>query len=139
MSRQWILRLFYGGLVAVAAAALLTAGAAVVAAVADPFVQRGPDVVGVRASAGGWAALGLLAGALLLLLAAAAAELAAWVGALVETAQRPDKILFVVLLVTGLLSAGVIGMIVYALTGPAEPAPPPGRDVRPAGPPALVP
>ena len=54
----------------------------------------------------------------LVVIGAAVAQFVAWVGAVLNTAQLPDKTWFVVLLVTGLLSFGFIAMIVYVIAGP---------------------
>ena len=46
------------------------------------------------------------------------AGLIAWIGALLNTAQLPDKAWFIVLLVLGLFSFGFIAMLAYVIAGP---------------------
>lgn len=45
----------------------------------------------------------------------------AWIGALVNTVQLPDKTWFAILLVMGLLSFGFIAMVIYVIAGPKDP------------------
>jgi hypothetical protein len=42
----------------------------------------------------------------------------AWIGALLNTAQLDDKTWFVVLLLLGLFSFGLLAMIAYVIAGP---------------------
>ena len=53
----------------------------------------------------------------------------AWIGALVRTVELTDKTWFVVLLVTGLLGVGLVGMIVYLIAAkePDDGTPQPQR------------
>lgn len=85
------------------------------------FVKRGPDVVGIHATAFGWVMIGLAAVAILVLIAAAITQFVAWIGAVLNTASLEDKTWFIVLLVTGLLSFGFIAMIAYLVAGPDDP------------------
>jgi len=87
------------------------------------LVKNGPDVTGIHATALGWVMIGLAGVAILVLIAAAITQFVAWIGAVINTAQLPDKTWFIVLLVTGLLSFGFIAMIVYLIAGPADPQP----------------
>jgi hypothetical protein len=41
-----------------------------------------------------------------------------WIGALVNTAQLVDKTWFIVILVLGLFSFGLVAMIAYVIAGP---------------------
>jgi hypothetical protein len=45
-------------------------------------------------------------------------QFVAWIGALANTSRLQDKTWFVILLVLGLLSFGIIAMLVYILAGP---------------------
>jgi hypothetical protein len=56
----------------------------------------------------------------------------AWIGALINTAQLPDKAWFVLLLVLGLLSFGFIAMVAYVIAGP-DGAPAPRQIPEPVG------
>jgi hypothetical protein len=53
-------------------------------------------------------------------MAAAIVGMVARVGALLSTAQLDDKTWFIVLLVLGLLSSGLVAMIAYVIAGPAR-------------------
>ena len=76
------------------------------------------DVVGVRSTPWGWLLIALAALGLLILLGAAIVQFVAWIGAVINASQLPDKTWFIVLLVTGLLSFGLIGMIIYLIAAP---------------------
>jgi hypothetical protein len=54
----------------------------------------------------------------LLLLFAAVTHFVAWIGAVLNTAQLPDKTWFVVLLVVGLLGLVFIATVAYVIAGP---------------------
>ena len=123
MPKATIRKLFVGSLVALAGALVLLVAAGALAYANSSFVKHGPDVVAIHASPFGWAMIGVSAVAILVLVAAAITQFAAWVGAVVNTAQLEDKTWFIVLLVTGLLSFGFIAMIVYLIAGPEDPQP----------------
>lgn len=124
MSKRTVTRVFVASLVAMAGSLVLLFTAGGLAYANDVFVMDGPDVVGVRGTAFGWWMLGLATIAALTLMAAIIAQFAAWIGAVVNTAQLPEKTWFVVLLVTGLLSFGFIPMVIYLIAGPDDPQPP---------------
>jgi hypothetical protein len=65
-----------------------------------------------------WILLGLMGLAMLLLLFAAVSHFVAWIGAVLNTAQLPDKTWFVVLLVVGLLGLVFIATVAYVIAGP---------------------
>jgi hypothetical protein len=121
-----ITRVFGGSLAALAAALILLLVAGGTAYASGGLIMEGPDVVGVTSTPLTWSMVALAALAVLTMFAAAIAQFVAWIGALVNTVQLPDKTWFVVLLVMGLLSFGFIGMLIYIFAGPkdAEPATP---------------
>jgi hypothetical protein len=82
------------------------------------FIMSGPDVSGIKSGALSWTLLGLMGLASLLLLSAAVAHFVAWIGAVLNTAQLPDKTWFVVLLVVGLLGLVFIATVAYVIAGP---------------------
>jgi hypothetical protein len=84
----------------------------------DIFVMSGPNVTGIKSGALSWTLLGLIGLAVLILLSAAVAHFVAWIGAVLNTAQLPDKTWFVVLLVVGLLGLVFIATIAYVIAGP---------------------
>jgi len=55
----------------------------------------------------------------------------AWIGALINTVAIDDKTWFVLLLVLGLLSFGLIAMIAYVIAGPDSTRPQPQREAHP--------
>lgn len=121
MSKATITRLFVGSLIALAGGLVLLLVAGGLAYANSTFVMNGPDVVGFRSTPFGWVMIGVACIALLVLVAAALAQFVAWVGAVANTAQLPDKTWFVILLITGLLSFGFVAMIVYLVAGPGDP------------------
>jgi hypothetical protein len=56
--------------------------------------------------------------ALLVMFAAAIAQFVAWIGAVLNTANLPDKGWFIVLLVVGLLGFPFIVTLIYVIAGP---------------------
>jgi hypothetical protein len=118
MTKSTITRLFVGGIVAVVAGLFLLVASALIALFSGAFVVDGADVVGVNATPQAWAfvLLGLIG--VLALIGGSIVGLVAWIGALLNTAQVPDKTWFVLLLVLGLLSFGLVAMLAYVIAGP---------------------
>jgi len=135
MAKETIRRLFWGSLVAFAGALVLLGVAGGLALANGSLVRDGPDVTGIRETPFGWVMAGLAAVAALVMLAAAVTQFAAWVGAVISTAQLKDKTWFIILLVTGLLSFGFITMIIYLIAGPEDSAPHPATTADREGPP----
>ncbi len=127
MRKQTIIRVFFGSLLAGVGGMVFLALAGTVLYQSDTFVMDGPDVVGVESTWLGWGMLGLAIIAVLVIAGAVIGQLVAWVGAVLNTAALPDKTWMVVLLVTGLLSFGFLGMLAYVVAGPddAQPRPEP--------------
>ena len=75
-------------------------------------------MTGIKSGVLSWTLLGLMGLAMLLLLFAAVAHFVAWIGAVLNTAQLPDKTWFVVLLVVGLLGLVFIATVAYVIAGP---------------------
>jgi hypothetical protein len=118
MTKATITKLFVGGVAAVVAGVVL-AIIAVIAAFGSNIVEvNGHDVVGVEWSGLTWSILGVLILAGLAMVGGAIAGLVAWIGALLNTVQLEDKTWFVLLLVLGLLSFGLVAMIAYVIAGP---------------------
>jgi hypothetical protein len=120
MSKRQITRLFLGSLLAVVAGLALMVLGGGLAVANDVLVTDGPDVVGVDAGAAGWLLIALAIVGVLVLLAAGVGLLVAWVAALLATARLKDKTWFLVLLITGVVSLGVVGMILYLVAGPDD-------------------
>lgn len=139
MAKTTIARLFWGSLIALGGALILLAVAGGLALANGSLVRDGPDVTGIRENAFGWVMLVLAAVAALVMIAAAITQFIAWVGAVINTAGLKDKTWFIILLITGLLSFGLIAMIIYLVAGPGDPPPlsamthgrqPASRDLR---------
>ncbi|MGY1781955.1 hypothetical protein [Geodermatophilus sp. SYSU D01036] len=133
MSKRQITRLFVGSLLAVVAGLALMAVGGGLAIATDVLVTRGPDVVGVDAGGAGWLLIALAILGVLVLLAAGVGLLVAWVAALVVTARLEDKAWFLVLLITGLVSLGIVGMVLYLVIGPDDQPTRPPAQPRMAG------
>jgi hypothetical protein len=120
MRKATITRLFVGSLVALFGGLVLLGIAGGLAYANGSFVMDGPDVIGIDATPFGWAMIVLAAMAVLVMIGAALVQFVAWVGAVLNTAQLENKSWFVVLLVTGLVSFGLIAMLVYVIAGPPD-------------------
>ncbi|PVZ06278.1 hypothetical protein [Actinomycetospora cinnamomea] len=123
MSKRLVTQLFVGSLVGAVGGFVVLLVAGGLAWGGGVFVMRGPDVVGVRSTPAAWVALVLTVLGALVLLAAALTQFIAWIGAVLDAAGLSNTALLIVLLVTGLLSFGLVGMIVYLVLAPADDAP----------------
>lgn len=118
MSKANVTKLFIGGTIAAIAGAVLFTAAVWVGIANDVFVMNGPDIVGFQASALAWSLLGLAIVAALAIMAGLIAGLVSWIGALLNTAQLESKAWFIALVLLGICSFGVVGMIAYLIAGP---------------------
>ena len=118
MSKLTVTRVFLGSVVAVIAGAVLAFAAVWIAYANGAFVMSGPDVVGIVSTPFAWATVGLVILACLAMMAGFVGGLVSWIGALLNTAQLEDKTWFIVLLVLGLFSFGLVAMIAYVIGGP---------------------
>jgi hypothetical protein len=120
VSKRLVTQLFIGSLIAAVGGVVLLLVSVGLAWAGGLFIMNGPDVVGVRSTPWGWVLFGLGTLAVLALLAAALVQFVAWIGAVLDAARMSAPTLLVVLLVTGLLSFGIVGMIVYLIMAPAD-------------------
>ena len=118
MTKSLIVKLFWGSLIGLAAGLVLVGITGVLAISKDIFVMSGPDVTGIRSGVLSWTLLGLLVLAMLILLFAAVTHFVAWIGAVLNTAQLPDKTWCVVLLIVGLLGLVFIATAAFVIAGP---------------------
>ena len=118
MTKSLIVKLFWGSLIGLVAGLVLVGITGALAINNDVFVMSGPDVTGVKSGVLAWTLLGLLVLAFLILLFAAMAHFVAWIGAVLNAAQLPDKTWFVVLLVVGVLGLVFIATAAYVIAGP---------------------
>jgi hypothetical protein len=132
MTKSTITKFFIGGIVAVIAGLFVAVAAVWAAFAAGEFVMDGPDVTGVKFTAFGWSMVGLMIVGGFSMIGGAIAGLVAWIGALINTAQLPDKAWFVLLLVLGLFSFGFVAMVAYVIAGP-DSTQPRGQIAAPVG------
>jgi len=118
MSKATVTRLFIGSAIAGIAGAILAIAAVGIAIANDVFVMSGPDIVGVRGSTLAWSMLGLGIVGGLAIAGAMIGGLVSWIGALLNTSQLESKTWFLVLLLLGIFSFGLIAMIAYVIAGP---------------------
>lgn len=118
MNKRTVTRVFLGSVTAVIAGAILAFAAVWIAYANGAFVMRGPDVIGVQATPMAWMIVGLGGLAAVAMIAGFVGGLVAWIGALLNTSQLQDKTWFVLLLVLGLFSFGLVAMIAYVIGGP---------------------
>jgi hypothetical protein len=118
MSKPTVVKLFLGSVVAVIAGALLAFAAVWYGYANGVFVMSGPDVIGIEPNPFAWTMVGLALVAALAMLGGFIGGLVSWIGALLNTAQLDDKVWFILLLVLGLLSFGVVAMFAYVIAGP---------------------
>jgi H+/Cl- antiporter ClcA len=127
MAKATVVKVFVGSVIAVIAGLVLAFAAVWVAYANGVFVMQGPDVVGVETTPFAWTMVGLALLALLAMIGGFIGGLVSWIGALLNTAQVEDKTWFILLLVLGLLSFGVVAMIAYVIAGPDGTQRPIGR------------
>ena len=118
MSKAVITRLFVGGLVAAIAGFVIALFSALAAFAGGELTMNGPDVTGIRATPFAWSMVAFMIVGGLAMVGGAIAGLVAWIGALLNTAQLEDKLWFILLLVLGLFSFGLIAMFAYVIAGP---------------------
>jgi hypothetical protein len=118
VSKGTVTRVFLGSVAAVVAGAALAFAAVWIAYANGAFVMSGPDVIGVQSNPAAWTLLGLGIVAALAMISGFIAGLVAWIGALLNTAQLEEKTWFILLLVLGLFSFGLVAMIAYVIAGP---------------------
>jgi preprotein translocase subunit Sss1 len=125
MSKRTVTHLFVGSLIALAGGVVLLLVALWLAWASGGLIMSGSEVVGVRSQPFTWTMVAVAIVAVVVLIGAAITQFVAWIGAVLDTARLPDKTLFIVLLVTGVLSFGLIGMIIYLFAAPDDRARPP--------------
>jgi H+/Cl- antiporter ClcA len=118
MSKGTVTAVFLGSVVAVIAGAVLAFAAVWTAYANGAFVMSGPDVIGVQSTPQAWTIIGLGIVAALAMIAGFIGGLVSWIGALLNTAELTDKTWFIILLVLGLFSFGLVAMIAYVIAGP---------------------
>ena len=118
MTKSTVTRLFVGSVISVIAGLILGFVAVLVALGSDSLVMRGPDVVGIEPTALAWSMVGFFVVAAMAVIGGAIGGLVSWIGALLNTAELADKTWFVLLLVLGILSFGLVAMIAYVVAGP---------------------
>lgn len=118
MSKATVTRIFLGSVIAVIAGAVLAFATVWIAYANDAVVMNGPDVVGIRSTPAAWAIFGFGFVAMLAMMAGFVGGMVSWIGALLNTSELEDKTWFVVLLLLGVLSVGLVAVIAYVIAGP---------------------
>jgi hypothetical protein len=133
VSKATVTGVFLGSTLAVIAGAVLAFAAVWIAYANGAFVMSGPDVIGVQSTPQAWMIIGLGIVAVLAMIVGFIGGLVSWIGALLNTAQLEDKTWFIVLLVLGLFSFGLVAMIAYVIAGPDGTKPTDARAVQAPG------
>ena len=115
MTRSTVVRMFIAALVALGACVVLLLAAGGIAIGGSVLIRRGPDVVGLQPGPLLGVAIAVAVVAVLVAVASVVLSLIVWVAALVDTGRRPDKALFVVVLVVGVLGMLLIADLIYVL------------------------
>jgi hypothetical protein len=118
MPKPTVVKLFLGSAFAFVAGILLAIVGVWFAYANGAFVMSGPDVTGIETTPFAWAMVGIFVLAILAIIGGLIGGLVSWIGALLNTAQVDDKTWFIMLLVLGLLSFGIVAMIAYVIGGP---------------------
>jgi hypothetical protein len=118
VSKQTVTRLFIGSAIAAVAGAILAITAVWIAIANDVFVMSGQDIVGFQGGTLAWLLLGLGVVGGLAFTGAMIGGLVSWIGALLNTSQLESKTWFLVLLLLGIFSFGLVAMIAYLVAGP---------------------
>lgn len=118
MKKHTVTLVFVGSLLAIFGGLILGFAAMVAAYANGALIMDGPDVTGVQTTFFGWSMVGLAIVGALAMIGGAIGQFVAWIGAVINTARLEDKTWFIVLLVLGLLSFGLVAMIAYVIAGP---------------------
>lgn len=118
MRKHTVTLLFVGSLLAIFGGLILAFGAMFAAYANGALIMNGPDVAGIQSTFFGWSMVGLAIIGTLAMVGGSIGQFVAWIGAVINTARLEDKTWFIVLLVLGLLSFGLIAMIAYVVAGP---------------------
>jgi hypothetical protein len=118
MSKSNVTKLFVGSLIAVIGGLVILLAGVWLAFASGTFVMSGPDVTAIESSPFAWSMVGLAIIGMIAMIGGAIGQFVAWIGAVINTAYLEDKTWFVVLLVLGLLSFGLVAMLVYVIAGP---------------------
>ena len=118
MTKSSVTKLFVGGLIAIMGGIFLMALGGLLALSGTTFVTSSGEVTGVNFNASAPQMLSLVLAGLMIVIAGGVAQFVAWIGALMNTSRLEDKTWFILLLVLGLLSFGLVAMLVYVVAGP---------------------
>ena len=118
MTKSTVTKLYVGSLIAIMGGIFLMALGGLLALSGTTVITSAGDVTGVSLSASAPQMLSIALLGLFTVIAGGVAQFVAWIGALVNTSRLEDKTWFILLLVLGLLSFGLIAMLVYVVAGP---------------------
>lgn len=118
MTKHTVTSLFVGSLLAIVCGPILAFVAIWAAYANGALVMNGPDVTGIQSTFFAGAMVVLMIIGVLALIGGAIGQFVAWIGAVINTARLEEKTWFIVLLVLGLLSFGLVAMLAYVFAGP---------------------
>ena len=118
MTKSTVTKLFVGSLIAIMGGIFLMALGGLLALSGTTLVTSSGEVTGVHFNASAPQMLSLVLAGLMIVIAGGVTQFVAWLGALMNTSRLEDKTWFILLLVLGLLSFGLIAMLVYVVAGP---------------------
>ena len=118
MAKRTVSGLFLGSALAAIAGSILATGAVWLAYANNAFVVSGWNVTGIQSTPIAWTLVGLAVVGLLVTMGGVIGVAASWVGALLNTVRLEDKTWFVLVLVLGLFSFGVLALVAYVIAGP---------------------
>jgi hypothetical protein len=134
MTKHTVTRVFVGSLLGIFGGLVLMFAAIWAAYANGALIMNGPDVTGVQSTFFGWSMVGLTIIGFLATIGGTIGQFVAWIGAVLNTVRLEDKTWFIVLLVLGLLSFGLVAMIAYLIAGPDGTAPVTAQRAIPARP-----
>jgi len=118
VTKATVTKVFVGSAIAGIAGTILGGAAIWIAIANDVFVMSGQQVVGIQGGALAWSMLGVGVVGCLAIAGAMIGGLVSWIGALLNTSQLESKSWFLVLLLLGIFSFGLVAMIAYVIAGP---------------------
>lgn len=134
MTKHTVTRVFVGSLLALFGGLILMFAAMIAAYANGALIMDGPDVTGIQSTFFAGAMLALTIIGFLAMVGGSIGQFVAWIGAVLNTARLEDKTWFIVLLLLGLLSFGLVAMIAYLIAGPDGTAPVSAPSALPARP-----
>jgi hypothetical protein len=118
MSKRTITPVFLGSLISIVGGVVLIVVATALGFAGTGYLTRGSEVVAVEPTPMTWLSVAMGMSGVMAIIGGGLGQFVAWIGALVNTSQLPDRTWFLVLLLLGIFNMGFISMLVYVLAGP---------------------